>query len=541
MSFDVHHTSFNSSSLGNSQTVSTRVPSSLPHIKKKPKQRHLLNIQTIDTMNRPSSMRKLLLTDTKPKLIHSPKQHYYSPTTLNTDTITEEPYIFQLKHKYSIHPPAVPVKTKVYDKIHLKYNKSAFLHKTKEITKLKYSLKLKKDLKEQKAKSEKQEIAAINATIEHMKQMKNKINENYLNNVMLINKQLHNEIEKGKIINNDLHQEICNYHTEIKQLHSQIMTKEKEKQQSEKWITLILFAKYGKHITNINQELWLIKQGKETFPTMDQFVNTLEQIEKSNLVKLNHYNNLRLKVNELKIQYQQLLNEQEKYDNDLKKQINEKEKILELLKIRYNKLNLQKQNALQQRNLSYTFIKPKKVTKRSLNLRESNSAQLQVAYSSTKEHLLYSIIYFIYSLMIENLSSQLPSIINDFKNYNNKKEHLLPMLASIEVSLTYLQKKISFYFQHYDTYGKVIESILSKIELMKRQQKLQMQKKLENQRYMELKRKIEEKHKKIYYIPLRKIDYYSHSKKFIKHNVRTESQVKNKLELEDFLYNESNE
>jgi hypothetical protein len=58
---------------------------------------------------------------------------------------------------------------------------------------------------------------------------------------------------------------------------------------------------------------------------------------------------------------------------------------------------------------------------------------------------------------------------------------------------------------------------------------------------MELKRKIEEKHKKVYYIPLRKIDYYSHSKKFIKHNIHTESQVKNKLELEDFLYNESND
>ena len=51
------------------------------------------------------------------------------------------------------------------------------------------------------------------------------------------------------------------------------------------------------------------------------------------------------KLNELKLQHQQLLSEQEKYDNDLKKQINEKEKILELLKIRYNKLNSMKQES----------------------------------------------------------------------------------------------------------------------------------------------------------------------------------------------------
>ena len=541
MSCDVHHTSFNSSSLGNSQTVSTRVPSSLPHIKKQPKHKHFLNIQTINTMHRPSSVRKLLLTDTKPKFIHSPRQHFYTPTTLNADIITEEPYIFQLKHKYSVHPPILPVKTKVYDKNHLKYNKSAFLHKTKEITKLKYSLKLKKDLKEQKAKSEKEEIAAINATIEHMNQMKNKINENFINNVILIDKQLHNEIEKEKIVNDDLCKEICNYHKEINQLHSQIVIKEKDKIKSEKWITLILFAKYGKHIPNIHKELWLIKQGKETFPTIEKFVNTLEQTEKSNLLKLNQYNNLRLEVDNLKIQHQQLSHDQEQYDNKLHKQIYEKEKMLELLKMRHTKLNSQKKYALKQRSHSYTSIKPNKVIKRSLNLRESNSAQLQVLYSSTKDNLLYSIIHSIYGVIIENFSSKLPSITIDFKNYPHKDQRLLPMLTSIEIAYTYLKEKISFYYKHYDIYGKVIESILSKMELMKRQQKSQMQRKLENQRYMELKRKIEEKHKKIYYIPLRKIDYYPYSKNLIKQNVNTEPQVKNKFELEDFLYNENNE
>ena len=518
---DPQNTSMNSSSIANSnsQTVSTRVPSSLPRLPRKP--------------------------------LHNSSQ---LPHLLQSNAIEEESYLFNMSRKYCIQRNKTKNKLLIGPRIILKpkpqpfqtrslqISNSKFIARTKEISKMKYIIKLKSNYHSSQIKHKNDEVHAINRTIQHIMSMKGKLNDNYISNTIVAIKKLCDTIDKEYNVlrgiclrENELQNEIQKISIEVQRVYN-------DKQKHEKWLSLIFYAKYH-DVVDIPKEIGLIQNGLSTFPTVDEFMDSFERSRKSTLNKLNRYNELQYEIDLLKQEYSDIMYENDASISKYNTIINDKQNLLHLLIKHNNKLQLLKQQTLYEHKLSFESLRPKKkLILSSFNPLANSNNYLKVLYNTNDKDLLYVMLYKMYMCCVQYLGDKLPCIVVNLKDINKKELRLLPMMTGIEVCYCYLKDRLRFYFERYDVYGKLIESALEQLELVKRAQRSNVAKKMENQRYGQLKRKIEEKRNKVYYVPKKKMNLYPYRRlmKGKDYNIRMDEEEK-VLRFEDLMYEDKDD
>lgn len=429
-----------------------------------------------------------------------------------------------------------PIK-KTFKELNVRYSNYNFIEKTREINRLRYSLQLKQESKNQYEENIKNEIAGIEETMRSMQNYKDNFEKNVTQKYNDYLKKLYSEleIEKNKVF--ALYQTLNSKRKENNMLESKIRKKENEKFFMEKWIKFQFEVKNGKEPENLKNELKKL-DGAFIFEDVDDFFDGFTKEEDKNLLLLKNYEKINRSIKELNNEKKELLEAREKYEKNTDNLIIEKQKILDLLKARHENLQKQKEQVILSSQTQKT-VKKKKIQS-SLNFKLYNSVNFELLHSNTKnKDLLYSIIFSLYNSIITNLSNEIDNLTVNFKACPNKYKKMKCMLISIEIAINYLLDKITFYHNNPLIYGNLLNQITKQIEIDHKREKANTLKMIEIKKYKELKDKIAKRNEKIYFVPnKRTLDYpfylYQGTKK------RKSSKDKEKeLTLSDFLYESS--
>ena len=461
----------------------------------------------------------------------------------------DEPLINKLSRKYKIKYPTSKTETTTNTAVSqtklpsikhssdFRYTKETYLSKTREIAQLHYSLQLKKEQKLQIETEIQKEIEGINHTMKSLESYNKTFEDNVINKINASLKGLYSTLEKERLIAVHLYQQVLNQRKEMNILETKIRRKEAEKKNIERWIVFQLeVRKFGK-VTNLKEELKHVEDGI-IFDSVEAVEDQFQRIEKQNVRLLMQYNTKQKDLADLKDYHSNIISSRQQQEQQLNEQIIEKEKIVELLKMRYQTLYNQYRKAL----TVLTVVPKKKKVKivSSLNFKLQDFAVFQLLH--TKNDLLYSITYKLYNNCVNNLQNEMSCDIEvNFKNCLTKEAKLLGMLLSIELSVDYLKNKYNYYKQNKTIYGEMFKQKINQLEKEKRIQKSIQAKEIENKRYKELKEKIEAKENKKRFLPLRKIDMYP-SRKFVDLNTHSQRiKVETEPEFHDFIYDSDEE
>lgn len=503
-----------------------------------------------DKKNKPN----IYLTETKDETEKDPSSNstvllppiLTSPSNKQTqDTEIEGHLLKKLAKKYKIkdetdgkkefHPKPI---TKTFKELNVRSSSYNFLEKTREINRLRYSLQLKQESKNQYEENIKNEIAGIEETMKSMQNYKDNFEKNVTQKYNDYLKKLYSEleIEKNKVW--ALYQTLNSKRKENNMLESKIRKKENEKIFMEKWIKFQFEVKNGKEPENLKNELKKLN-GRFIFENVEDFCEGFTKEEDKNLLLLKNFEKINRSIEELNNEKNELIKTREKYEKNNDNLINEKQKILDLLKARHEKLQKQKVQVILSTQTQKT-VKKKKIQS-SLNFKLYNSVNFELLHSDTKKNkdLLYSIIFSLYNSIVTNLSNEIDNIVVNFKACPNKYKKMKCMLVSIEIAINYIIDKMTFYHKNPLIYGNQLNQIIKQIEIDHKREKANTLKMIEMKKYKELKDKIAKRNEKIYFVPnKRTLEYpfylYQGTKK------RKSSKDKEKeLVLSDFLYESS--
>ena len=338
--------------------------------------------------------------------------------------------------------------------------------------------------------------------------------------------RLFEKIKEEKLILEQLSVKVISLMKEDSYLKTEIKKANNNKLFYEKWI-IFLIRMDKKTLKKIPPESLklILKQEynnelifKEVEDVMEWFTNSAQR----NFNYLLEYNKVKKDKEEVEKKYLED-NKITRYELILENEIKEKEKLLNLLKIRNETLEKEKQYVKKlklnqpkrkvKRSFS-TFVKPKK-------LNDGIYLRARFIYSDIKLRM---------SKELKNIN-----IDEELDKCNTNEEKTLKMLTIAEITLTYLLFKYDDY-KNNPRYKNILKEVLHEIEL-KHKIETANQRKIEDQKRLDqLAEKLRQKSMKFIYVPKRKIDMYPSAIYAKPKRTITESNDKNELTLYDFLY-----
>ena len=198
----------------------------------------------------------------------------------------------------------------------------------------------------------------------------------------------------------------------------------------------------------------------------------------------------------------------------------EKKKILELLKLRNEKLEKDKKHAVEN-----------KISE--LKLNKKNHFLL----TSQSQKNLFSKVKYIYTHIKDLMSNEVKNVIIDaeLSRMSNSDEKIIKMIRSIELVLNYLISKFVEY--------RLDPKLFNIYKEIKYKMDLEHKKDTANQVQIEEKRKIailqerlERRNKRFIFVPFRKVENYPFTLYNKKKMNETEENIQHTLTLQDFLY-----
>ena len=394
-----------------------------------------------------------------------------------------------------------------------------YIEKTKEIILARYNLQIKKEAVERIENNVKNEINNLDQTMNVMKKYKDDLENNFINKYNEALKSLNNQIIEEKIKKDLLSIELGKIHKEVNKLHNIITKVDEMKKGIEKWIIFQIQMQKRKIPFNLKETLKKEYNWGLIFSSPDELEDWFESMKIKNIYLINKYNN---KVRERDEVMENYLEMKKYIENDkwVDNEVIEKEKILELLKIRNEKLEKDKKNNLKNR------ISELKSNKKILYL-----------ITSQNPKMLFSKVKFIYSNIKELLGNEVNNIIIDseLSRMTNNEEKILKMLTSIELVLNYLISKFKEY--------RMDPKLFSIYKENKSKMDLEYKKDTTNQAQIEEKRiiailqeRLERRNKRFIFVPFRKVENYPFALFNKKTLSDTEENLQSPLTINDFLY-----
>ncbi len=433
----------------------------------------------------------------------------------------------KLYDTYWVNPP---IKKKIIvnhknERSRVRDSSNEYIEKTKDIILARYNFEIKKEAVQRIENNIKNEISSLEQTMKQMKRCKDDLENNFITAYNEALKKLDIQISEERIKNDELSIQLAKLVKEVNKIQNQIIKIDGIKKGIEKWI--IFQIRMDKRIIpkNLKEILEKVYHNNLIFSSVEQFEDWFESMKIKNIYLLNKFNDKVREKDEIKKSYLQMKKIQEKatwLDNE----VNEKEKVLELLKIRYKKLENEKKELSK-----FKYI---------LNDTKLNKSMYTIG---DKPKILKDILF----IKTKSIYSQINSLIgNEIKNnilesdiirINRKEEKIIKMLTSLELILNYLIEKFIDYRMNPKTL-RILKEIKNRIDTEHKNNTALLAKIAEEKKIKKLKEKLELRNKRGIFLPLRKVDNYpfailnKHKISITKDNFHKS----NELSFYDFIY-----
>ena len=483
------------------------------------------NLTTIDDIDlRKKKMRKLFdyRTDKDGRILPSIRR---KPPTLIycCDQRFERDNLSKLYMKYFVSPPKkkniINFKS---ERVKVRESSDEYIEKTKNIVLARYTLKIKQEAAKRIEDNIKNEIKSLDKTMKKINIYQSNLENNFINKYNDALKQLNSQTEQERIKNDELNFKLNRVLKDVNSLNNQIAKKESIKNSIEKWI--IFQIQMDKRIIPVNIKEFLKKEynNQLIFQTVEDFKEWFVREEDKNLKLLSDFQRKykeKEKVEEEFLEYKKY----DSYNIELDKEVNEKENLLNLLKIRNAALEKEKIETSNYVNKSYY----KK--KRTFSFGD-------------KPKIIKDNIYLKIKYIYHHLKEKLPSSLYDFELNDHEIAHanirevkILKMLNTLEQIINILLTKYHEYKSN-NKYTAILKEIHATIDLEHKKETARRNKLEEERKIDELQERINQRNNKVIYIPLRKVDNYPFAL-FIKPKTKKgEKNEKKDLSLSDFLY-----
>ena len=404
-------------------------------------------------------------------------------------------------------------RTKVRD------SSNEYIEKTKEIILARYNLQIKKEAVERIENNVKNEINNLDQTMNVMKKYKDDLENNFINKYNEALKSLNNQIIEEKIKNDLLSIELGKIHKEVNKLHNIITKVDEMKKGIEKWIIFQIQMQKRKIPFNLKETLKKEYNWGLIFSSPDELEDWFESMKIKNIYLINKYNTKIRERDEIMKNYLEIKKNIEK-DKWVDNEVIEKKKILELLKLRNEKLEKDKKHAVEN-----------KISE--LKLNKKNHFLL----TSQSQKNLFSKVKYIYTHIKDLMSNEVKNVIIDaeLSRMSNSDEKIIKMIRSIELVLNYLISKFVEY--------RLDPKLFNIYKEIKYKMDLEHKKDTANQVQIEEKRKIailqerlERRNKRFIFVPFIKVENYPFTLYNKKKMNETEENIQHTLTLQDFLY-----
>ena len=404
-------------------------------------------------------------------------------------------------------------RTKVRD------SSNEYIEKTKEIILARYNLQIKKEAVERIENNVKNEINNLDQTMNVMKKYKDDLENNFINKYNEALKSLNNQIIEEKIKKDLLSIELGKIHKEVNKLHNIITKVDEMKKGIEKWIIFQIQMQKRKIPFNLKETLKKEYNWGLIFSSPDELEDWFESMKIKNIYLINKYNTKIRERDEIMKNYLEIKKNSEN-DKWVDNEVIEKKKILELLKLRNEKLEKDKKHAVEN-----------KISE--LKLNKKNHFLL----TSQSQKNLFSKVKYIYTHIKDLMSNEVKNVIIDaeLSRMSNSDEKIIKMIRSIELVLNYLISKFVEY--------RLDPKLFNIYKEIKYKMDLEHKKDTANQVQIEEKRKIailqerlERRNKRFIFVPFRKVENYPFALFNKKILSDTEESLQHPLTINDFLY-----
>ena len=464
-------------------------------------------------------------TDKKGKILPSikrlpPTMIYCCKERYSRDNLSK------LYMKYFVSPPKNLKKLNYkIEKVKVRDTSEEYIDKTKSIILSRYSLKIKKEAVKRIEDNINYEIKSLDNTMKKIKVYQNVLDNNYINRYNDSIKKLYIQIENERIKNDELLFQLNKLLKDVTLIKSQINKIEYIKNGIEKWI--LFQIEMDKRIQPQNLKEFLKKEydNKLIFNSVEDFKEWFVREENKNLKLLSKFQE---KYNE-KEKLEEEFEEHKKYNAfniEIENEIQEKENLLKLVKLRNSKLEKEKSEILSKININLTPYKKKRTLSMNDNpikIKDNIFLKVKYIYSNLKEKSKF----FDYNFQIHD---------NNIAHSNIREVKILKMLFPIEEITNFLLFKYNEY-KNDKNYTLQLKTIKAEIDLNTKKETAKRNKIEEEKKIEELKHKIDLRNKKFIYVPLRKVEDYPFSL-YVK--PKTEKNEifnrNNELTLNDFLY-----
>ena len=445
------------------------------------------------------------------------------------------------------------------DDIHkniLKETTREYINKTNQISLINYYINLKKESLEKYKENMKSQIRSINYTISQVNNYKSNLEKNYLIKYNDDKKEFEQEIKRGLNKKDSLKKELLSLLKEVGTLSQVIIKKQAIKKRYEKWLLFQILIKEGSEPKDIEIKDYLQQNygKKPIFESYNDFFLAFKEKEVNNLRLLEIKQKVIVELRNLQKEYNELKNNIIKNDKENNTLILEKEKKLYLLKERNKELNhirkkidqkektLKTSKSLKNYKTSFNFNKEKE---RDIDIDIEKDLKLNPLgvyyYNLDKVRNIHKMISCIYNSLLKNKIKGLNISYDSIFQINNsitinKKSFL--KIQIIEYAINYIQSSIK-QKMNCDKNKLIIKQAKEQNELYHKSIKAKLHEEKKMKKVYDFMKKMREKSKKVYFIPYKKFDGYPVGLFLGKKTNSVNKYKKNKLELFDFLYDNS--
>ena len=410
-----------------------------------------------------------------------------------------------------------------------------YICKTREINRIKYCMNLRIESIKEYNYNIREQINSIDYTINSLKVYKNNLENNFLNEFLIQLRTLNQITLKERLVEEKLRDKLVKLKKEIYNMLAKKRKTEINKYQIEKWLGLLVYIRERNRIDEKKIMNYINKnyKGKLIIESADEFDDFYKKKEQRNIRLIE---NLNICNNEKMTLFKELKQIKQSYseDKDLIISILEKEKLLELLKMRNSELLEEKKEALRLQDSSvyienssamiipnYRRNKDKKNTEKKINLT-----------------LIYDLIQKTYDYIYSNDKECLGESRESLPVINNmmiKSTKALSQMKIIELTYTALQ----YYKEtHIEGNEALYKKLSEEIELNHKRIKNEKYKKEEEMRSLELYKKLQAKKDRIIFKSTRSDDYSSlvYIEKLKREAKKNTKKVKKEINIFDYLY-----
>ena len=437
----------------------------------------------------------------------------------------------------------------------LKESTKDYIERAKKINLINYKINMKKEALQEYQENMKSQMKSLDYTISQINSYKSNLEKNLFIKYNEERRLFDRHIMLGKQQLDNQKNTLLSLLKDVNILSQAISKKETINKRYDKWLAFQVLLKEGEVPKTNNIKEYLDKKygDKPIFENYDDFFIAFKEKEDRNIRLLEREEKAITERDEIKKEYNELKKDVENNKLHMDLNVKEKEKVLNLLKIRNKELNNIKKGIVRKkrRYISQSF-KTKYRTTLDLDVQANKEILIDdiklnslgiYYYNLEGTKNIYQMINCIYLSILKN---EVPKLVLPYDiiykiNHQilSKPQKAIYQLKIIELCLNYVKSSINTSKNNDKNCKKLIKEIYHQIDLYHKWQKAKIYKEKQTKKFFEFFVKMEEKSKKIVFVQNRKVENYPSGLLARKKTVSVSKNKNNNFGLFDFLYESS--